>query len=122
MLKEKKLQPARYQEKKAGREYKMKPRPTAEDKNIAVVVNCKARWRLSLAVTAGRAFVKMCRELLADSTLEVRLEKIEKTLLTHDIGLRDLYQKLKPLLLPPPEKPTRRRIGFHAEEEQLQQR
>jgi hypothetical protein len=122
MLKEKKLQPARHQEKKAGREYKMKPRPTAEDKNIAVVVNCKARWRLSLAVTAGRAFVKMCRELLADSTLEVRLEKIEKTLLTHDIGLRDLYQKLKPLLLPPPEKPTRRRIGFHAEEEQLQQR
>jgi GH15 family glucan-1,4-alpha-glucosidase len=43
--------------------------------------------------------------------------KLEKTLLTHDTGLRVLYQKLKPLLLPPPDKPTRRRIGLHAEEE-----
>jgi NAD(P)-dependent dehydrogenase (short-subunit alcohol dehydrogenase family) len=32
MPKEKKLQPAQHQEKKPGREYKMKPRPTAEDK------------------------------------------------------------------------------------------
>jgi len=63
-----------------------------------------------------RAFVKMRRALLADATLETRLQKIEKTLLTHDAGLRDLYQKLKPLLLPPPEKP-RRRIGFHSEGE-----
>jgi len=47
--------------------------------------------------------------------LEARLKNIEKTLLTHDTALRDVYQKLKPLLLPPPEKP-RRRIGFHTEE------
>jgi len=32
MPKEKKLQPAQHQKKKPGREYKMKPRPTAEDK------------------------------------------------------------------------------------------
>lgn len=62
-----------------------------------------------------RAFVKMRPELLADATLEARLQKIEKTLLTHDTALRDVYQKLKPLLLPPPEKP-KRRIGFHPEE------
>jgi hypothetical protein len=40
---------------------------------------------------------------------------IEKTLLTHDTALRDVYQKLKPLLLPPTETP-KRRIGFHTEE------
>jgi len=62
-----------------------------------------------------RAFVKMRPELLADATLEARLQKIEKTLLTHDTALRDVYQKLKPLLLPPLEKP-KRRIGFHPEE------
>ena len=62
-----------------------------------------------------RAFVKMRRERLADATLEARLQKIEKTLLTHDTALRDVYQKLKPLLLPPLEKP-KRRIGFHPEE------
>jgi len=32
MPKEKKLQPAQHQKKRPGREYKMKPRPTAEDK------------------------------------------------------------------------------------------
>ena len=62
-----------------------------------------------------RVFVKMRRERLADATLEARLQKIEKTLLTHDTALRDVYQKLKPLLLPPLEKP-KRRIGFHPEE------
>jgi hypothetical protein len=35
--------------------------------------------------------------------------------LTHDTALRDVYQKRKPLLLPPPETP-KRRIGFHTEE------
>jgi hypothetical protein len=32
-------------------------------------------------------------------------------LLTHDGALRDLYQKIRPLLLPPRDKP-RRKIGF----------
>jgi hypothetical protein len=68
-----------------------------------------------MSVYVVRAFLKMRRELLTDTSLEARLEKIERTLLTHDTALRDVYQKLKPLLLPPPEKP-RRRIGFHPEE------
>lgn len=61
-----------------------------------------------------RAFVKMRRELLADATLEARLQKIEKTLLSHDSALRDVIQKLRPLLLPPPD-PPKPRIGFHRE-------
>jgi hypothetical protein len=58
----------------------------------------------------------MRRELLSDATLAARLEKIEKTLLTHDAALRDLYGKLRPLLLPPPDKP-KGRIGFHRDAE-----
>ena len=41
---------------------------------------------------------------------------IDKTLLVHDEGLRDLYQKLMPLLEPGPE-PERRKIGFGVESE-----
>jgi hypothetical protein len=66
-----------------------------------------------MSVYVVRAFVKMRRELLADVTLEARLQKIEKTLLTHDAALREVFAKLRPLLLPPPEKPQRR-IGFQA--------
>ncbi len=78
----------------------------------ATVLNSQRAVAMSVYVV--RAFVKMRRELLADATLEARLERIEKTLLTHDTALRDVYQKLKPLLLPPPEKP-KPRIGFHTE-------
>lgn len=68
---------------------------------------------VAMSVYVVRAFVKMRRELLADATLEARLQKIEKTLLTHDAALREVFAKLRPLLLPPPDKP-KRRIGFQA--------
>jgi ORF6N domain len=69
---------------------------------------------VTMSVYVVRAFVCLRNELLANTTLEKRLAHIEKTLLAHDGSLRDLYQKIRPLLLPPPD-PPRRRIGFHAE-------
>jgi hypothetical protein len=90
------------------------PRVFTEHGAIMAAAVLNSRRAVAMSVYVVRAFVKMRRELLADVTLESRLQRIEKTLLTHDTGLSDLYQKLKPLLLPPPEKPTRR-IGFHAE-------
>jgi hypothetical protein len=40
-----------------------------------------------------------------------RLAEMDQTLLLHDEGLRDLYQKLMPLLDPRPEV-EKRKIGF----------
>ena len=80
----------------------------------ATILNSKRAIAMSVYVV--RAFVKMRRELLADATLEKRLTVIEKTLLGHDSALRDLFQKIRPLLLPPPNNP-KPRIGFHREEE-----
>ena len=58
----------------------------------------------------------MRQEIFANAALQKRLAVIEKTLIGHDAALRDLNQKIRPLLLPPPEKP-KRRIGFHRENE-----
>jgi hypothetical protein len=69
-----------------------------------------------MSVYVVRAFVKLRRELLVDETLERRLAAIENTLLRHDAALRDLYQKIRPLLLPPATNP-KRRVGFHDEQE-----
>ena len=58
-----------------------------------------------------RAFVKMLEALATNQKILQRLAEIEKTLLSHDSALRDLYQKLRPLLSPPDTNP-KPQIGF----------
>jgi len=79
----------------------------------ATVLNSPQAVRMSVFVV--RAFVKMREYLLNRAELEKRLSGIEKTLLAHDTALRDVYQKIRPLLLPPPN-PPRKQIGFGVKE------
>lgn len=76
----------------------------------ATILNSERAIAMSTYVV--RAFVRLRRELLASTVLEVRLTTIEKNLLSHDSALRDLYGKLKPLLLPPVSGPPKE-MGFH---------
>ena len=70
----------------------------------------------AMSIYVIRAFIKMRDELAANTTLEKRLAVIEKTLVSHDVALRDVIQKMRPLLLPPAD-PPKRRIGFHTEDD-----
>ncbi len=70
---------------------------------------------VAMSVYVIRAFIRLREEFTANTTLERRLATIEKTLLTHDSALRDVIQKIRPLLLPPPD-PPRKRIGFHSKD------
>ena len=54
-------------------------------------------------------------QLTTRRDLEERLDQIEKILLVHDTQLQELFDKIRPLLLPPPVKP-RKKIGFQAKE------
>ena len=63
------------------------------------------------AFTEHGAFVQQREFLAANDTILKRLAEIDKTLLVHDKALRDIYQKLLPLLQPPPD-PPKPRIGF----------
>ena len=47
-----------------------------------------------------------------------RLAEIDKTLLIHDAALREMLQKLRPLLEPPPA-PPKPEIGFHVKEDAI---
>lgn len=58
----------------------------------------------------------MREEQNANASILKRLAEIDKTLFTHDAALRDIYQKLRPLLAPPAE-PPKAEIGFHVKEE-----
>ena len=88
------------------------PRVFTEHGAIMAATILNSERAVAMSVFIVRAFVKMRAVLLADATLEARLQVIEKTLLGHDSALRDVIQKLRPLLLPPPELP-KPRIGFH---------
>jgi hypothetical protein len=79
----------------------------------ATVLNSSKAVEMSVFVV--RAFVKMREQLMATATLAKRLAEVENLLLTHDSTLRDLYQRIRPLLLPPPE-PAKTKIGFGVRE------
>ena len=71
---------------------------------------------VAMSVYVIRAFVKMREDLAANAAILKRLAEIDKTLLLHDGALRDIYQKLRPLLEPPPA-PPKPEIGFHVKED-----
>ena len=72
----------------------------------------------TMSVYVIRAFVQMRQEQAANAAILKRLAEIDKTLLLHDTALRDIYQKLRPLLEPPPASP-KPEIGFHVKEDTL---
>ena len=72
----------------------------------------KSKRAVEMSLFVIRAFLKMRKQLATNTAILKRLAEIDKTLLVHDSALRDLYQKLRPLLAPPPA-PPRKQIGFH---------
>jgi hypothetical protein len=77
----------------------------------ATVLNSPQAVKMSLFII--HAFVKMREDRAANAAILKRLAEIDRTLLSHDTALRDIYQKLRPLLAPPVA-PPKREIGFHA--------
>jgi hypothetical protein len=73
---------------------------------------------ITMSVYVIRAFVKMREDLAADAAILKRLAEIDRTLLVHDVALREILEKLRPLLAPPP-KPPKPEIGFHVKEDSV---
>lgn len=66
---------------------------------------------VQMSIFVIRTFVRLREHAAANAAILKRLAEIDETLLQHDAALRDVYQKLQPLLMPPPQ-PPKRRIGF----------
>jgi ORF6N domain len=98
---------------KKGRGRHRKYRPWAFTEHGALqaanILNSANAVRMSVFVI--RAFMKMREQFATNTAILKRLAEIDKTLLLHDSALHDVYQKLLPLLSPPPD-PPRRQIGF----------
>ncbi len=68
----------------------------------------KTKRAVAMSLYVIRAFVRLRETFLVNQVLEKRLNEIEKVLSGHDVTIRDLYQKIRPLLLPLPDKPKRK--------------
>ncbi len=103
---------------KPGRGQHRKYRPYAFTEHGALMASTvlNSPKAVAMSIYTIRAFVKMREGLSANAVILKRLADIDKTLLMHNLALREIYHKLKPLLEPPP-MPPRPEIGFHIKED-----
>jgi hypothetical protein len=70
---------------------------------------------VAMSVFGVRAFVHMRQDILGRAEMEKRLLEVERVLIFHDRKIRNLFERIRPLLLPPPG-PEEKRIGFDVRE------
>ncbi|MDP2136267.1 MAG: ORF6N domain-containing protein [Candidatus Didemnitutus sp.] len=68
---------------------------------------------VAMSIYVVRAFVQMREALLTNAVILKRLAQVDRKLLEHDVVLRDVVERLAPLLSPPESPPPKRKIGFH---------
>lgn len=68
---------------------------------------------VAMSLYVVRAFVRMREELMTNAVILKRLAQMDRRLLEHDVALREVVERLLPLLDAPPEAPPKRSIGFH---------
>ncbi|MCE0523400.1 MAG: ORF6N domain-containing protein [Methylacidiphilales bacterium] len=94
-----------------GEHQKYRPNAFTEHGAMMAANVLNSAKAMAMSVFIIRAFVQQREALAANDAILKRLAEIDKTLLLHDTALRDIYQKLLPLLRPPPD-PPRPKIGF----------
>ena len=96
---------------KRGSNAKYRPYAFTEHGAIMAANVLNSPQAVAMGVFIVRAFVLQREVIAANDAILNRLAEIDKTLLLHDKALRDIYQKLLPLLQPPPD-PPKPKIGF----------
>jgi hypothetical protein len=94
-----------------GKHRKYRPWAFTEHGALQVANILRSERAIAMSVYVIRAFIELREKVATNAAILKRLAEIDKTLLLHDSALRDIYQKLLPLLSPSPE-PPRRQIGF----------
>ena len=102
---------------KSGHNVKYLPYAFTEHGTVMAAMMLNSVNATKMSVFIVRTFMRMREQLLSTTVLAKRLAEVEKSVLTHDAALVDLYEQIQPLLLPPPE-PERKRIGFCVREKQ----
>lgn len=98
---------------KRGQHFKYRPYAFTEHGALMAANVLNSPRAVAMSVYLVRAFIRQRETLAANAAILKRLVEIDRKLLLHDSALHDIYQRLKPLLQPPPD-PSRPKIGFTA--------
>lgn len=79
---------------------------------LSSVVNSKRAIQVN--ITIMRAFVKLREILSFHKELIHKLSELERKVEKHDVDIQSIFEAIRQLMAPPPEKP-RRMIGFKQE-------
>jgi hypothetical protein len=81
---------------------------------IMAAMVLRSQHAVAMSVFVVRAFVQMREQISANLGVLRRLAEIDKKLLEHDVVLREVVERLAPLLNPPPEDEAKKpKIGYH---------
>jgi hypothetical protein len=97
-----------------GKHRKYLPWVFTEHGAIMAAMVLRSEHAVAMSVFVVRAFVQMREQISANLGVLRRLAEIDKKLLEHDSVLREVIERLAPLLNPPPEDETKKpKIGYH---------
>lgn len=97
-----------------GRHRKYLPRVFSEHGALMAANVLRSEKAVEMSLYLVRAFVQMREALLANTTILKRLAEIDRRLIEHDSVLREVVERLQPLLDAPDEDDAAKpKIGFH---------
>ena len=79
---------------------------------LSSVLNSERAVQVNIAIM--RAFVKLRQILSTHKELVHKLNELERKFEKHDTEIQSIFEAIRQLMAPPPEKP-KRRIGFRME-------
>jgi len=95
-----------------GRHRKYLPRVFTEHGALMAANVLRSEQAVQMSLYLIRACVSLREQLVSNLSTLRRLSEIDKKLLEHDVVLREVLERLQPLLNPPPA-PKKPLIGFH---------
>lgn len=97
-----------------GQHKKYLPRVFTEHGALMAANVLRSAKAVEMSLYLIRAFIQMREALLENATILKRLSEIDRRLIEHDSVLREIVDRLQPLLdAPEPEEETKPKIGFH---------
>lgn len=97
-----------------GRHRKYLPWVFTEHGALMAANVLRSEKAIEMSLYLVRAFVQMRDTILANTTILKRLAEIDRRLIEHDSVLREVVERLQPLLdAPADDEPEKPKIGFH---------